>query len=150
MEKTKDEEVVNLQELALARKRNRSRFTDEEKQAIVEASLVRKVPIQLLSRKHGVSRMAIYRWISNFASGKTSMIKTDSVQNITNSTPMSKKVEKPAETPEQELKRLREENKRLEEALKTAEWMNHAKDVMIDVAEETFNIQIRKKSGAKQ
>ncbi len=41
MEKTKDEDVVNLQELALARKRNRSRFTDEEKQAIVEASLVR-------------------------------------------------------------------------------------------------------------
>ena len=29
MEKTKDEDVVNLQELALARKRNRSRFTDE-------------------------------------------------------------------------------------------------------------------------
>jgi hypothetical protein len=61
-----------------------------------------------------------------------------------------KKVEKPAETPEQELKRLREENKRLEEALKTAEWMNHAKDVMIDLAEKTFNIPIRKKSGAKQ
>jgi len=31
-----------------------------------------------------------------------------------------------------------------------AEWMNHAKDVMIDEAEKTFNIPIRKKSGAKQ
>jgi hypothetical protein len=31
-----------------------------------------------------------------------------------------------------------------------AEWMNHAKDVMIDEAEKAFNIPIRKKSGAKQ
>ena len=46
--------------------------------------------------------------------------------------------------------RLREENQRLSEALKTAEWMNHAKDVMIDEAEKMFNIPIRKKSGAKQ
>ena len=37
-----------------------------------------------------------------------------------------------------------------QEALKMAEWSNHAKDVMIDLAEKTFNIPIRKKSGAKQ
>ena len=49
-----------------------------------------------------------------------------------------------------ELARLREENKRLSEALKMAEWMNHAKDVMIDEAEKTFNIPIRKKSGASR
>ena len=63
---------------------------------------------------------------------------------------MPKKVTNPTETPEQELERLRQENKRLAEALKMAEWMNHAKDVMIDQAEKTFNIPIRKKSGAKQ
>ena len=34
--------------------------------------------------------------------------------------------------------------------MKMAEWMNHAKDVMIDEAEKAFNIPIRKKSGAKQ
>lgn len=56
----------------------------------------------------------------------------------------------PVETPDQELVRLREENKKLQEALKMAEWSNHAKDVMIDIAEKTFNIPIRKKSGAKQ
>ena len=41
--------------------------------------------------------------------------------------------------------RLREENQRLSEALKTAEWMNHAKDIMIDEAEKMFNIPIRKR-----
>ena len=45
---------------------------------------------------------------------------------------------------------VRAENKRLSEALQMAEWSNHAKDVMIDLAEKTFNIPIRKKSGAKQ
>ena len=54
------------------------------------------------------------------------------------------------ETANEELQRLREENKRLSEALRMAEWMNHAKDVMIDEAEKTFNIPIRKKSGAKR
>ena len=57
---------------------------------------------------------------------------------------------KPEESATEELARLREENKRLSEALKLSEWMNHAKDVMIDEAEKTFNIPIRKKSGAKQ
>ena len=61
---------------------------------------------------------------------------------------MSKKQSK--ETVSEELERLRKENHRLSEALKMAEWMNHAKDVMIDEAEKTFNIPIRKKSGAKQ
>jgi hypothetical protein len=63
---------------------------------------------------------------------------------------MAKKQQKTTETEAEELARLREENKRLSEALKMAEWMNHAKDVMIDEAEKTFNIPIRKKSGAKQ
>ena len=39
------------------------------------------------------------------------------------------------ESEAEELARLRE-NKRLAEALKMAEWMNHAKDVMIDEAEK--------------
>ena len=63
---------------------------------------------------------------------------------------MAKEQQKTTETEAEELARLREENKRLSEALKMAEWMNHAKDVMIDEAEKTFNIPIRKKSGAKQ
>ena len=63
---------------------------------------------------------------------------------------MPQKKVNPVGTPDQELVRLREENKKLQEALKMAEWSNHAKDVMIDIAEKTFNIPIRKKSGAKQ
>lgn len=39
---------------------------------------------------------------------------------------------------------------KLKKALKMAMLREHALDVMIDIAEETFNIPIRKKSGAKQ
>lgn len=63
---------------------------------------------------------------------------------------MARKKEKSVENIALEVVRLKEENKRLSEALRMSEWMNHAKDVMIDEAEKTFNIPIRKKSGAKQ
>lgn len=39
--------------------------------------------------------------------------------------------------------------KELEKALEFARWETKARDMMIDKAEEYFNIQIRKKSGAK-
>ena len=63
---------------------------------------------------------------------------------------MPRKNHEAVESASEELARLREENKRLSEALRMAEWMNHAKDVMIEEAEKMFNIPIRKKAGAKQ
>lgn len=57
---------------------------------------------------------------------------------------MPQKTASRLETPEEELARLRRENAEFQEALKMAEWSNHAKDVMIDLAEKTFNIPIRK------
>ena len=95
--------------------------------------------------------MTIYRWISNFASGKVAERRTQCPSDVkSNPSIMRKKIQKPVESEAEELARLREENKRLAEALKMAEWMNHAKDVMIDEAEKMFDIPIRKKAGAKQ
>ena len=58
--------------------------------------------------------------------------------------PMAKK------NPEEELKALRAENKRLEKALELEKLRATAYDTMITVAEQTFNIPIRKKSGTKR
>ena len=52
--------------------------------------------------------------------------------------------------PEEELKALRAENKRLEKALELEKLRAMAYDTMITVAEQTFNIPIRKKSGTKR
>ena len=144
--------MSDLQELALKRKRLAAKhLSDDLKRKIVQAHLVDHVPLTKLGEKYGISRQSIWRWINNFANGNGALVKNPSRESIKqNQKPMPKKKVSPVESPEEELARLRAENKRLSEALQLSEWSNHAKDVMIDLAEKTFNIPIRKKSGAKQ
>ena len=151
MEKTEELDLLELQELARNHRATKRRKTLAEKHVIVKAHLLNHVPITQLSEDFGISRKSIHRWIRIFADGKVPERTNRAVPDVKlNPSSMSKKSQKPVETEAEELARLREENKRLAEALKMAEWMNHAKDVMIDEAEKTFNIPIRKKSGAKQ
>ena len=151
MEKREDQDLLELQELALTHKASKRQKTLEEKQMIVRAHLLNRASISQLSKEFGVSRRAIYRWISTFADGKVPIRRNQGTPEVKqNPSSMSKKSQKPVESEAEELARLREENKRLAEALKMSEWMNHAKDVMIDEAEKMFNIPIRKKAGAKQ
>ena len=151
MEKKEESDLLELQELALKYRTGTKFHLDAaQKRMIVKAYLVNHVPMVQLCEKFNVSRISIYRWIRTFADGKVPKGKSKGTPNVKpNPTVMPKKL-KPEESAAEELARLREENKRLSEALKMAEWMNHAKDVMIDEAEKAFNIPIRKKSGAKQ
>ena len=150
MAKTKDLELLELQELALRKKKDFPRKSLEEKCMIVKAYLLNHVSIEQLSADFDVNKRTIFRWIRTFADGKMPTKRGKGTPDVKPSPlPMPKKL-KPEESAAEELARLREENKRLSEALKMAEWMNHAKDVMIDEAEKAFNIPIRKKSGAKQ
>ena len=52
--------------------------------------------------------------------------------------------------PDERIRELEAENRRLEKALELEKLRAKAYDTMINVAEETFNIPIRKKSGTKQ
>jgi hypothetical protein len=116
----------------------------------VRAYLSNHVPIPQLCADFGISKTTFYRWFRIFADGKVPEGRLKGTPDVKPSPlPMPKKL-KPEESAAEELARLREENKRLAEALKMSEWMNHAKDVMIDEAEKMFNIPIRKKAGAKQ
>ncbi|KWW26653.1 MAG: hypothetical protein F083_3206 [bacterium F083] len=151
MENNEDLDLLELQELALKHKTSKRQKTLDEKRMIVKAHLLNHVPILQLCADFGISKTTFYRWISTFADGKVSERKTLGTFEVKPNPPaMPKKKQNVEESAAEELARLREENKRLSEALKMAEWMNHAKDVMIDEAEKTFNIPIRKKSGAKQ
>ena len=141
-------ELSELQELALRHQHHSSSL--EERRMIVQAHLVNHIPISQLSADFGVRKREIYRWIRTFAEGKVPRCYNRGPRVVKpNPLPMPKK-QNVEESAAEELARLRDENKRLSEALKMAEWMNHAKDVMIDEAEKAFNIPIRKKSGAKQ
>ena len=151
MEKKEESDLLELQELALKYRTGTKFHLDAaQKRMIVKAYLVNHVPMVQLCEKFNVSRISIYRWIRTFADGKVLENRSQAVSDVkTNPLPMPK-MQKSEESAAEELARLRAENKRLAEALKMAEWMNHAKDVMIDEAEKAFNIPIRKKSGAKQ
>lgn len=143
-----EQEDLEFQKQLLYRRRH---LTEEEKRQVVTDYLSKSCTVEQLCKRYGVGRTALYKWISNFAAvGRSSRKVRTAARRKQNPLPMAKKQQKTTETEAEELARLREENKRLSEALKMAEWMNHAKDVMIDEAEKTFNIPIRKKSGAKQ
>lgn len=146
-----DQDLKSLARTFKLKGGRRSRYDDEFKRMVVRKVLVEGIAVYPLSKSIGVTRQLIYRWISNFSDSKSSIMTTRNSKEVTqDSKLMPQKKVNPVETPEQELVRLREENQKLQEALKMAEWSNHAKDVMIDIAEKTFNIPIRKKSGAKQ
>ena len=151
MEKNEDSDLLELQELALKHKSVKRHKSLAETRMIVKAHLLNHVPIEQLCADFDVSKRTIYRWISTFADGNVPQRRSQAVSEVKpNPSVMPKKKQNVEESAAEELARLRAENKRLSEALKMAEWMNHAKDVMIDEAEKAFNIPIRKKSGAKQ
>ena len=150
MEKREELNVLELQELVIKHNCGKKHTSLAQKSMIVKSYLLNHVPLEQLSKDFGVSVRSIRRWISTFADGKVPDGKSKGTPDVKpNPSIMPKKIQKPVESEAEELARLREENKRLAEALKMAEWMNHAKDVMIDEAEKMFNIPIRKKAGAK-
>ena len=55
-----------------------------------------------------------------------------------------------AKTKDERLKEKDAEIKRLRKALELEKLRSHAYSTMIDLAEQTFNIPVRKKSGTKQ
>ena len=151
MEKREEFNVLELQELVIRHNCGKKHTSLAQKSMIVKSYLLNHVPLEQLSKDFGVSVRSIRRWISTFADGKVPDRRNHGIPDVKpNPSSMSKKNQRPVESEAEELARLREENKRLAEALKMAEWMNHAKDVMIDEAEKMFNIPIRKKAGAKQ
>ena len=151
MEKKEESDLLELQELALKYRTGTKFHLDAaQKRMIVKAHLLNHVPVSQLSADFGVNKRAIYRWIRIFADGKVPEGRSKGTPNVKQNPPAMPKKQNVEESAAEELARLRAENKRLSEALKMAEWMNHAKDVMIDEAEKAFNILIRKKSGAKQ
>lgn len=88
-----------------------------------------------IGKKLGIPSSTIYEWISNFAAANPEIhaqMKKDT-----------------APTPEDYAK-LQAEVARLQKALKTEHMRAELYNKMIDVAEEKFNISIRKKAGPKQ
>ena len=157
-------EILHLSEER--RQKNRSKYSKDQKLLILKAYLTNQFTSGQIYEKFGIGRVQLWRWKNTFAKETThpgashpgaSAAKIAADANPTSSRdlptipPMKKKIKEPVEQPEDdELSRLKAENQRLQDQLQMAQWMVHARDVMIEEAEKTFNIAIRKKSGAKQ
>lgn len=94
---------------------------------------------KVIERYHLSGKQVLFNWMDKYLHEESL-----SLPNNQSDDPMAKK------NPEDQIRELKEENKRLEKALELEKLRAKAYDTMINVAEGTFNIPIRKKSGTKQ
>ena len=116
------------------------RYTDDEKMQIV-AEYIHGASVQSLVEKYHLScKNVLLAWVDKFVNAPNELsLSENQIED-----PMAKK------NPDERIRELEAENRRLEKALELEKLRAKAYDTMINVAEETFNIPIRKKSGTKQ
>lgn len=121
-----------------------NQYTEEEKILLLKEYVESGKSLRGFSRAKGVSFATLRRWASSFG-----------FPNFQEITAMVKEIEIPNDVHslQEELVRLRKEKalaiKRLQKELNEEKLKNLANTTMIDLAEQTFHIQIRKKSDAK-
>ena len=92
--------------------------------------------------RHGIYHALLYSWLKKYECEKKS-VPLPAEPEVTDMANRSK------EDYKQEIAALRKRNRELEKALEFSRLETLARDMMIDKAEEYFDIAIRKKSGAK-
>lgn len=115
------------------------KFTEEDKMSIVSEYVIGGRPAREIADKyHLSSRQIIFNWMDKYVNEREIVSLPEKEED------MAKK------TPEERIRELEAENKRLSKALELEKLRAEAYDTMIDLAEKTFNIPVRKKSGTKQ
>lgn len=110
-------------------------YTDDFKQNVVNEVLNGLISKDEARRRYGIrGKSAVLNWMRKFDASKSSNI----MPRKRNDTLTKSKEE------------LEAENLRLKQELEIEQLRSRALNVMIDIAENQFNIPIRKKSGAKR
>ena len=120
-------------------------FDETDKIAIEREYHERRCPAsEIVAKYHISSAVVLYGWLDKYLNEKVCVSLHPKTENETD---MSKKSKQQLE---EELKAVKAENRRLQEALWLEKLRSKAFDTMIDVAEANFNIPIRQKAGTKQ
>ena len=116
-------------------------FTDDDRILIVREYLESGVAAEKIIKKYHISsRSVLFSWMDKFLNEKDSLpLQQEPVDD-----------DDMAKTKDERLKEKDAEIKRLRKALELEKLRSHAYSTMIDLAEQTFNIPVRKKSGTKQ
>ena len=139
--KTKIERVYNedtgwfeIREVEL----NSYSFTDDDRIMIVREYMESGFPAEEIIKKYYISsRTVLFSWM-------------DKLLNEKDLPPEDQNRDDMPKTTNEQLKEKDAEIKRLRKALELEKLRPKAFSTMIDLAEETFNIPVRKKSGTKQ
>jgi len=118
------------------RKRSCFRIPDDLKLEIVCDYLLNGIDQYKIAKEYGISQQSVSRIIRNFAASndKSALLMKN----------------RPTDSQADEIKALREEVLELKKKLHSETMRADFYDTMIDVAEEMFNIEIRKKAGTGQ
>lgn len=115
------------------------KFSEEDKMSIVSEYVTGGRPAQEIADKyHLSSRQILFNWMDRYVNEREIVSLPESEEDMSR---------KPAE---ERVKELETEVKRLSKALELERLRSEAYSTMIDLAEKTFNIPVRKKSGTKQ
>lgn len=115
------------------------KFTEEDKIQIVSEYLSSGRPASEIAEKYRISsRQIIFSWMDRYVNEREIVSLQEKAED------MSEK------SPEERVKELESQVERLRKSLELEQLRSTAYSAMIDEAEKTFNIPIRKKSGTKQ
>ena len=116
-------------------------FTDDDRILIVREYLESGLPAEKIIKKYHISsRSVLFSWMDKLLNERDSLSLQQEPQIE----------EDMAKTKDERMKEKDAEIKRLRKALELEKLRSHAYSTMIDLAEQTFNIPVRKKSGTKQ
>ena len=113
-------------------------FSSEDKMAVVaEYQAGKMTATQIVEKYHLSSRQVLFSWMDRYTREESLSLGASENDDM-------------AKDPEQRIRELELENRRLQKALDTEKLRAQAFDTMIELAESRFNIPIRKKSGTKR
>ena len=121
-------------------------FTDEDRMMVVREYLESGVRAETILEKYKLrNRQVLFSWMDKFLNKEDclSLCASNEEDN------QMKKIDSPNEEAEKALSKDKE-IQRLRQALELEKLRSKAFETMVDEAEKTFNIPIRKKSGTKQ
>ena len=113
-------------------------FNDEDRMAVVaEYQAGKMTAAQIVEKYHLSSRQVLFSWMDRYLREESLSFGASENDDM-------------AKDPEQRIRELELENRRLQKALDTEKLRAQAFNTMIELAESRFNIPIRKKSGTKR
>ena len=120
----------------------RTRYIHEKEDrelAVVDFLKGEQTPSQLVQKHHITNEQTLFSWVGRYLSENRLL----SLQQETDE-------EMPRKSKDEQIRELKAELRKARKEAELEKLRAHAYDTMINIAEETFNIPIRKKSGTKQ